>query len=113
MTDNIRPALYQARYEGIAANKAGEPKTDVVTISGKCCESGDILIKDVYVADLKEGSIFAVFSTGAYNYAMASNYNKNPIPATVLVKDGKSEVIVKRQNYDHMIENEIIPESMM
>ena len=113
MTDNIRPALYQAKYEGIAANKAGEPKTDVVTISGKCCESGDILIKDAYVAKLKRGDIFAVFSTGAYNYAMASNYNKNPIPATVLVKDGKSELIVKRQSYDHMIENEVIPESLM
>lgn len=112
MTDNIRPALYQAQYVGIVANKAEEPKTDVVTISGKCCESGDILIKDAHVAELKRGDIFAVLSTGAYNYAMASNYNKNPIPAVVLVKDGKAELIVKRQSYDHMIENEIIPESI-
>lgn len=113
MTDNIRPALYQAKYEGIVANKAEEPRTDLVTISGKCCESGDILIKDAHVAEPKRGDVFAVLSTGAYNYAMASNYNKNPIPAVVLVKDGKSEVIVKRQSYDHMIENEIIPESIM
>ncbi len=113
MTDNIRPALYQAKYDGVAANKAGERKSDVVTISGKCCESGDILIKDAHVAELERGDIFAIFSTGAYNYSMASNYNKNPIPAVVLVKDGKSEVIVKRQSYDHMIENEIIPQSLM
>ena len=112
MTDNIRPALYQAQYVGIAANKAEEPKTDVVTISGKCCESGDVLIKDAHVAELKRGDILAVLSTGAYNYAMASNYNKNPIPAVVLVKDGKSELIVKRQSYDQMIQNEIIPETI-
>lgn len=113
MTDNIRPALYQAKYEGIIANKAGEPKTDLVTISGKCCESGDILIKDAHLAEAKRGDIFAILSTGAYNYSMASNYNKNPIPPVVLVKDGKSEVIVKRQTYEQMIGNELIPESLM
>ena len=109
MTDNIRPALYQAKYEGIVANKAQEPKTDLVTISGKCCESGDILIKDIEVAPLERGDIFVIFSTGAYSYSMASNYNKNPFPATVLVREGKAEIIVKRQSYDHMIENEVVP----
>ena len=113
MTDNIRPALYQAKYEGLTANRAEEARTEVVTISGKCCESGDILIKNAHVPDLKRGDIFAVFSTGAYNYAMANNYNKNPIPAMVLVKDGKSELIVKRQSYEHMIENELVPESLI
>ena len=112
MTDNIRPALYQAKYEGIIANKAEEPKTDVVTICGKCCESGDILIRDAKTAKPERGDIFAIFSTGAYGYTMASNYNKNPFPAVVLVKKGKSEVIVKRQTYDHMIGNEVIPESL-
>ena len=112
MTDNIRPALYQAKYEGIIANKAEEPKTDVVTICGKCCESGDILIRDAKTAKPERGDIFAIFSTGAYGYTMASNYNKNPFPAVVLVKEGKSEVIVKRQTYDHMIGNEVIPESL-
>lgn len=112
MTDNIRPALYQAKYEGLAANKADVAKTDVVTICGKCCESGDILIRDAKVAELKRGDIFAIFTTGAYGYTMASNYNKNTFPATVLVKEGKSELIVKRQSYEHMIENEIIPESL-
>lgn len=112
MTDNIRPSLYQAVYEALVANKAEEPKTDLVTISGKCCESGDVLIRDIKIAKPERGDIFAVFSTGAYGYSMASNYNKNPLLATVLVKDGKSEIIVKRQTYDHMIENEVIPESL-
>ncbi|WMJ77702.1 MULTISPECIES: diaminopimelate decarboxylase [unclassified Sedimentibacter] len=112
MTDNIRPALYQAKYEGIVANKAEEAKTDVVTICGKCCESGDILIKDAKIAPAERGDIFAVFSTGAYGYTMSSNYNKNPFLATVLVKNGKSCIIVKRQSYDHMIANEVIPESL-
>ncbi len=112
MTDNIRPALYQAKYEGVIANKAEEAKTDMVTICGKCCESGDILIRDVKVASPERGDIFAIFSTGAYGYVMASNYNKNPLLATVLVKEGKSEIIVKRQTYDHMIANEVIPESL-
>lgn len=107
MTDNIRPALYQAKYEGIAANKANQPKTDTVTICGKCCESGDVLVRDAQVAPLKRGDIFAIFSTGAYGYTMASNYNKNSIPAIVLVRDGKSQIMVKRQTYDDMIKNEI------
>ena len=113
MTDNIRPALYQAKYEGIIANKAAEARNDLVTISGKCCESGDILIKDIYLPLAERGDILAVFSTGAYGYAMANNYNKNPMLAIVLVKEGKSEVIVKRQTYEHMIANEVIPESLV
>ena len=112
MTDNIRPALYQAKYEGLIANKAAETRRDLVTICGKCCESGDILIKDIYLPPAQRGDILAVFSTGAYCYAMASNYNKNPMLATVLVKDGKAEIIVKRQTYEHMIANEVIPESL-
>jgi len=110
MTDNIRPALYQAVYEGIIANKADEPKNEIVTICGKCCESGDVLIRDAKTAEPERGDIFAIFSTGAYNYTMASNYNKNPLPAAVLVKEGKSEIIVKRQDYEHMTANEVIPE---
>ena len=113
MTDNIRPALYQAKYESVIANKAAQPSNDLVTISGKCCESGDILIRDAYMPLAERGDILAVFSTGAYGYAMASNYNKNPFPATVLVKEGSSEVIVKRQKYEHMIANEVIPESLI
>lgn len=113
MTDNIRPALYQAEYEGLVANKASEPKDDKVTICGKCCESGDILIKDCKITGTaKAGDLFAMFSTGAYGFSMASNYNSNPIPAVVLVKDGKSELIVKRQSYDDMIKNQVMPEML-
>ena len=87
MTDNIRPALYQAKYEGVAANKASCQRNDKVTVCGKCCESGDILMKDIEMAEPETGDIIAIFSTGAYGYSMASNYNRNPIPAVVFVKD--------------------------
>ncbi len=108
MTDNIRPALYQAEYDGIIANKAGAPRTETVTICGKCCESGDIMIKDLKIAPPERGDIFAVFTTGAYCYAMASNYNKNLIPGVVLVKDGKDRLIVKPQTYEDLIRNELL-----
>jgi len=107
MTDNIRPALYQALYTGIVANKANKPKTDKVTICGKCCESGDILIKDIDIAKPEAGDIFAIFSVGAYGYSMASNYNKNPIPGAIMVKNGKDRMIIKPQTYENMISREI------
>lgn len=110
MGDNIRPALYQAEYEGIVANKANEPKDDRVTICGKCCESGDILMKDCMITkSVEAGDILAMFSTGAYGFSMASTYNGNPIPAVVLVKDGKSELMVKRQSYEDMVARHLIP----
>lgn len=113
MTDNIRPALYQAKYRGIVANKAGEMRDELVTICGKCCESGDVLIKDVKIPKTAEaGDIFAVFSTGAYGYSMASNYNNNPIPAVVLVKNGKADLIVARQSYEDIISRNVIPERL-
>ncbi len=107
MTDNIRPALYQAQYTGVLANRAGEEKTETVTFCGKCCESGDILIKDIKTAAPKTGDILAIFTTGAYGYSMASNYNKNPKPAVVMTDQGKEKVIVKRQSYEEIIEDEI------
>lgn len=112
MTDNIRPALYQAIYDGLVANKADKDKDDKVTVCGKCCESGDILIRDIEIATPEKDDIFAIFATGAYGYSMASNYNKNPIPAVVLVKEGRSELIVRRQTNDDMIMNELIPNSL-
>lgn len=108
MTDNIRPALYQAVYTGVMANKAEEDPADVVTVCGKCCESGDILIRDLAVAKPEAGDIFAIYSTGAYGYSMASNYNKNTLPAVVFVKDGEDRLVVRRQTYDDMIKNEYI-----
>ena len=107
MTDNIRPALYQSVYSGVIANKADEEKTETVTVCGKCCESGDILIKDIKTAAPKTGDILAIFTTGAYGYSMASNYNKNPKPAVVMTDQGKEKVIVKRQSYEEIIEDEI------
>lgn len=108
MTDNIRPALYQAEYTGVIANKANEEKREVVTVCGKCCESGDILITDLSIAHPEAGDIFAIYSTGAYGYTMASNYNKNPIPGVVFVCDGEDRPVVKPQTYEDMIKNEII-----
>ncbi len=111
MTDNIRPALYGSNYRGIVANRCGEKKDNLVTISGKCCESGDIIIKDATVPkETKGGDYYVIFSTGAYGYSMASNYNNNPIPAVVFVKDGLSSLVVKRQSYEDIIKNNIIPE---
>lgn len=113
MTDNIRPALYNAKYDAVIANMADVPRTDLVTIAGKCCESGDILIRDIKIAEnVKAGDLLAVFTTGAYGYSMASNYNRNPIPPVVLVKNGRSEIIVKGQTYDHIVSNDIIPDSL-
>lgn len=106
MTDNIRPALYQAEYKGVIANKMNEEADDLVTVCGKCCESGDILIKDGKFAKAESGDLLAIFCTGAYGYSMASNYNKNPIPAVVLVKDGDSKEIIKRQTYEDIIARE-------
>ncbi len=113
MFDNIRPALYRASYSGTVANKADFPNDEKVTVCGKCCESGDILFKDYMIpAETKTGDLLATFSTGAYGYSMAFNYNRNPIPAVVMVKDGRSEVIVKRQTYENMISNDVIPDSL-
>ncbi|HAE43050.1 MAG TPA: diaminopimelate decarboxylase [Clostridiales bacterium] len=108
MTDNIRPGLYGAKYDAIIANKADDPKDSVVYISGKCCESTDIIIKNLKCHLPESGDILAVFSTGAYGYSMANNYNKLPFPAVVTIKDGKPELIVKRQSYEQIIENEIL-----
>jgi len=112
MSDNIRPCLYQAKYDAVIANKINEDNTDLVSISGKFCESSDILIKDIKLPIAAAGDYLAVFSTGAYNYSMASNYNKNIIPSVLLLNNGKEEIIVKRQDYDDILRNEIIPASL-
>lgn len=104
MADNIRTALYQAEYDGLVANRAAETKTKRVTIAGKCCESGDIIAKDLEVtANITPGDIFAIFSTGAYNYSMSSNYNQLPKPAVVFTREGNSRVVVRRQTFDDLV----------
>lgn len=107
MADNIRPALYQAEYEGCIANRMNEKREDEVTVAGKCCESGDMLIKDCFMPEAKKGDILAISTTGAYNYSMASNYNRLRKPAVVLVKDGKSKLLVRRETYEDLIRTDM------
>lgn len=107
MTDNPRYALYQADYEAVVANKANEPKDFEVTIAGKCCESGDLIQENTKIQRCGRGDILAVLATGAYNYSMASNYNRIPRPAVVMVKDGKARLIVKRETYADLTKNDI------
>lgn len=108
MTDNIRPSLYRADYECAIANKMNCKEEEIVTVAGKCCESGDILISDAKLPTVDSGDILAVATTGAYGYSMASNYNKIPRPAVVMVKDGVSRVACKRQSYEDLLALEII-----
>ncbi len=112
MFDNPRYALYQAKYTAILANRANEKATETVSVAGKCCESGDIVCANVSLPQAHSGDILAVLSTGAYNYSMASNYNRNLIPPIVLVKDGKGEYIVKPQTYEDLVRNDVIPERL-
>src|SRR5699024_10070739 len=87
MTDNLRPALYEAKYEGVIAQKALEKPTKTVSIAGKCCESGDMLIWDLPLPTFESGDLLAVFSTGAYGYSMANHYNRFAKPAVVFVEN--------------------------
>lgn len=107
MTDNPRFALYGAKYTVCLANKAADTDVSPVTVAGKCCESGDIISKDTNLQKAEIGDILASFTTGAYNYSMCSNYNKNPRPAMVLVKDGKCELVVRRETYEDMLRLEV------
>ncbi len=99
MSDNLRPMLYASRYEAMVANKAEQPATEVVTIAGKHCESGDVLIRDIHIASPEPGDILVTPSTGAYGYAMANNYNAQPRPAVVLVRDGESRIMIERETW--------------
>ncbi|WP_163191899.1 diaminopimelate decarboxylase [Clostridium thermarum] len=108
MTDNIRPALYRAQYECVIANKVKGGESEQVTISGKCCESGDILLTDITIPEVKSGDILAVLSTGAYGYSMASNYNKIPKAAVVMSSKGTTRLICRRETYEDVIKNEIM-----
>lgn len=107
MTDNIRYALYQSDYTVVNASKANEEATQTVTVAGKCCETGDLIQENTKVAPITVGDTLAVLSTGAYNYSMSSNYNRVPRPAIVMVKDGQSRVIVKRESYEDIVRNDV------
>ncbi len=109
MTDNIRPSLYDAEYSAFLANKADTSPEEVVTVAGKCCETGDILIEDIELPVAEPGDVLAVPATGAYTYALANNYNEIPRPAVVLVKNGESRVIEQRETYEDLIKRDTIP----
>ena len=107
MTDNPRYILYQSEYSIAVANKIDKPADYVATIAGRCCESGDLIQEDAKIQTPEVGDILAVFCTGAYNYSMASNYNRVPRPAVVMINDGKPRLIIKRESYEDMVKNDI------
>lgn len=107
MTDNIRYALYESEYDFVIANKAGEPKDDVVTVAGRCCESGDLLGKDLPLQKAEVGDTLAVCATGAYNYSMANHYNRVRKPAVVMVKGGESRVVIRRETLEDIVSCDI------
>lgn len=107
MTDNPRYILYQSEYSIAVANKIDKPADYVATIAGRCCESGDLIQENAKIQTPEAGDILAVFCTGAYNYSMASNYNRVPRPAVVMIKDGKPRLIIKRESYEDMVKNDI------
>lgn len=108
MGDNIRPALYGSKYEALIANKAGEEEIEQVTVAGKFCESGDILIKDIYLPRVEENDILAMPACGAYSLPMASNYNASLKPAVVLVREGQAYLIQRRETYADLIRCDLL-----
>lgn len=111
LSDNPRPQMYEAKYHAFVANRASEPADTTVTLAGKHCET-DILIWDAEMAFPKPGDIIAVQSTGAYNYAMASNYNRLARSPVVLVNEGQANVIVRRETLDDLVKNDVIPDRL-
>lgn len=107
MTDNPRYILYQSTYEILCANKANEPKTEKITLAGKCCESGDLIQENAMIQKVIPGDTIAVLSTGAYNYSMASNYNRIGRPAVVMTNNGESRIIVKRESFEDLVRNDV------
>ena len=107
MSDNIRTALYHADYEAVIANKADEPRTEVVTLCGKHCESGDAVVLDGSIQHPDLGDIVCVFATGAYCYTMSSTYNGQPRPAIVFVRDGKARVVTRRETYEDLMARDL------
>lgn len=106
MNDNLRPALYEAEYDAIVANKAAMVNEKTVSIAGKCCESGDMLIWDLEIPNVEAGDILALFATGAYGYSMASNYNRFTRPAVIFVEEDHEQVVIKRETIEQIIQND-------
>ncbi len=112
MSDNARPITYQSVYRAVVANRMSHPMTETVTIAGKHCESGDIVIKNAQLPQTEPGDILVVMATGAYNYSMASNYNRLPRPAAVLVANGEANLILRRETYQDLIRQDCLPERL-
>lgn len=112
MADNPRPSMYQAEYFAQLANKPEGNEEEVVTIAGRYCESGDILIKNISLPITEEGDILCVYNTGAYNYSMSSNYNRVPKPAMVLINEGNADVIIERETLEDLTRNDRIPQRL-
>lgn len=112
MSDNPRPITYQSVYRAVVANKMSAPATETVTLAGKHCESGDILIKNAQLPKTEPGDTLVVLATGAYNYSMASNYNRLPKPAAVLVVNGEANLILQRETYQDLIRQDCLPERL-
>jgi diaminopimelate decarboxylase len=107
MSDNLRPMLYGSRYEAIVANRPGDEPGTLATVAGMHCESGDILITEVMLADPRAGDILVTPATGAYGYAMASNYNGVPRPAVVFCRNGDARLVVRRETYEDLIARDV------
>ena len=103
MSDNMRPMLYDSHYEAMLATKADVPATVPVTVAGKHCESGDVLVRDISIAPPEPGDVLVTPATGAYGYAMANNYNGQPRPAVVMVGGGEAHVIIARETWDDVL----------
>ncbi len=113
MSDNPRPITYQSVYRAMVANRMSAPMSETVTIAGKHCESGDVLIKDAQIAKAAPGDILVVPDTGAYNYSMSSNYNRIARPAAVLVRDGQASLILERESLDDLLRHDRLPEYLV
>jgi diaminopimelate decarboxylase len=113
MSDNPRPITYQSVYRAVAANRMSALLTETVAIAGKHCESGDILIRQAQLPPMQPGDILVVMATGAYNYSMASNYNRLPRPAAVLVHEGEATLILQRETYQDLVRQDRLPERLV
>jgi diaminopimelate decarboxylase len=107
MSDNLRPMLYGARYEALIANRAGAEPGSVATVAGMHCESGDILVRDTTLASPQVGDVLVTPATGAYGYAMASNYNGMPRPPVIFCSDGEARVVVRRETYEDLVARDV------
>ena len=113
MSDNPRPITYQSTYRALVADRVSAPLTETLTVAGKHCESGDVLLKDARLPKLRSGDVLVVLATGAYNASMASNYNRVPRPAAVLVHEGEANVIVRRETTEDLLRFDRLPQRLV